>query len=164
MSGSSGSDTTNIETGAGSAVGVDAEDTADSALSHAELVARLEAIRPRVMPLLQAVQREYRGRARDGHPRIIDNVQRGGIFGLELDPGYGVYFMTDGTSVYGELHAISHRTDTLSNANVEKFAGSPDIERREIDAGWTDHHYRNIVSELLNRWNYQQLRIFRVDS
>jgi hypothetical protein len=160
----SGNETSNIETGAGSAVTVEAEETTVVPLSPAKLVARLEAIRPRVMPILQAVQREYAGRVRAGHPRIVDNVQRGGIFGLNLDAGYSVYFMTDGTSVHAELHTVSHRGDTLSNANAEKFAGSPHVERREIDDTWTDHHYRNLVSELLNRWNYQQLRIFRVDS
>lgn len=160
----SGSETPNIETGAGSAVSVEPDEATATAPTAAELVARLEAIRLRVMPILQAVQREYAGRVRAGHPRIVDNVQRGGIFGLNLDAGYSVYFMTDGSSLHAELHTVSHRGDTLSTANAEKFAGSPHVERREIDDTWTDHHYRNLVSELLNRWNYQQLRIFRVDS
>lgn len=163
MSGT-GTETTNIETGAGAAADVDAQKTTAVVLSPADLVARLSAVRPRVMPLLEAVQHEYRGRTRPGHPNIVDNVQRGGLFGLNLDPGYGVYFMTDGSSIFAELHTTMHRTDTLSAANSEKFAGEPSIERRAIDDSWTDHHYRNLVSELLNRWNFQQLRIFRVDS
>jgi hypothetical protein len=158
------SETPNIETGAGSAPVVEEAAPSPGALSAADFVAQLEAIKPRVLPILQAVQREYRGRVRAGHPQIVDNIARGGIFGMNFDPGYGVYFMTDGTSLYAELHTIAHRTDTLSAANAEKFAGSPRIERREIDSTWTDHHYRNLVSELLNRWNFQQLRIFRVDS
>jgi hypothetical protein len=160
----SGSETPNIETGAGAAVAVEPDETTAAAISPADLVARLQTIRPRVVPILEAVQREYQGRVRSGHPQIVDNIQRGGIFGLNFDPGYGVYFMTDGTSIFAELHTISHRGDTRSNANAEKFAGSPSIERREIDETWTDLHYRNLISELLNRWNYQQLRIFRVDS
>jgi hypothetical protein len=154
---------TNVETGGGSAPAVQQEPET-TALSATDFVAQLEAIKPRVMPILQAVQREYSKKVRSGHPQIIDNVTRGGIFGMNFEPGYGVYFMTDGSSIYAEMHTIAHRSDTLSAANNEKFAGRPQIERREIDASWNDHHYRNLVSELLNRWNFQQLRIYRVDS
>jgi hypothetical protein len=49
-------------------------------------------------------------------------------------------------------------------ANVEKFAARPQIDQREIDESWQDSDFRNLVSELLHGWNYQQLRIYRVDS
>jgi hypothetical protein len=153
----------NVETGGGAAPAVQHEPET-TALSADEFLAQLEAVKPRVMPILEAVQREYRNRVRRGYPQIVDNITRGGIFGLNLEPGYGVYFMTDGTSLYAELHTIAHRSDTLSAANNEKFAGRPRIERREIDDSWADHHFRNLISELLNRWNFQQLRIYRVDS
>jgi hypothetical protein len=142
--------------------------TADSqqpvANSQADPLAQLEEIRTSVLPILEAVRAEYEPRVRRGYPKIIDNVQRGGVIGLNLDPNFGVYFMTDGTDVYAELHAISLRTDTLSMANVEKFSGSPQHRRVEIGPDWIERHYRNLVSELLSDWNYQQLAIFRVDS
>ena len=163
MSGSGQSrETVNRETGGGAAVEVEPATTSASALAHP--VARLEEVRARILPLLEAIRREYTGRVRRGYPTIVDNVQPGGVFGLSLDPGWAAYIMTDGTSLYAELHETSLRTDTLSAANVEKFSGSPAIERREIDDSWTDTDYRNLISELLHRWNYQQLRIFRVDS
>lgn len=158
-----GTGTVNLETGSGAAVELE-EAPAPAAASPATLVARLEEIRARVMPILESIRAEYVGRVRAGYPAIVDNVPRGGVFGLNLDPGWAVYFMTDGTSVFAELHETSLRTDTLSMANVEKFSGAPAIDRREIDETWTDSDYRNFVSELLHRWNYQQLRIFRVDS
>lgn len=153
----------NLETGAGAAV--EPEQAAVPAVdSPAVLVSRLEAIRARVMPILQSIETEYTGRTRNGYPTIVDNVPRGGVFGLNLDPGWAVYVMTDGTSIFAELHETSLRTDTLSMANVEKFAAHPAIDRREIDETWQDSDFRNLVSELLHLWNYQQLRIYRVDS
>lgn len=158
-----GTGTVNLETGAGAAVEPD-ETTEPAAASPESLVAQLEAIRARVMPILQSIKTEYTGRTRDGYPSIVDNVPRGGVFGLTLDPGWAVYVMTDGKTVFAELHKTSLRTDTLSMANVEKFAAQPTIDQREIDETWRDSDFRNLVSELLHAWNYQQLRIYRVDS
>lgn len=157
-----GTGTVNQETGAGAAV--EPEQAGVAPASPEMLVARLEEIRARVMPILQSIKTEYTGRTRSGYPAIVDNVPRGGVFGLSLDPGWAVYVMTDGRSVFAELHETSLRTDTLSMANAEKFAASPQIDRREIDETWRDSDFRNLVSELLHGWNYQQLRIYRVDS
>jgi hypothetical protein len=156
-----GTGTVNQETGGGAAVEPEESTTIARPSLH---LGRLEQIRVRVLPILQAIKTEYTGRTRSGYPAIIDNVRHGGVFGLNLDPGWAVYFMTDGASVFAELHRTSLRTDTLSMANVEKFAGAPEIERREIDETWDDRDFRNLVSELLHLWNYQQLRIYRVDS
>lgn len=158
-----GTGTVNLETGAGAAVEPE-QAPPPAALSPEMLIARLNEIRARVMPILQSIKTEYTGRTRNGYPAIVDNVSPGGVFGLNLDPGWAVYFMTDGTSVFAELHETSLRTDTLSMANVEKFAARPEIDRREIDETWDDGDFRNLVSELLHLWNYQQLRIYRVDS
>jgi len=156
-----GTGTVNQETGAGAAV----EQEQPSGIAQPSLhVGRLEQIRVRVLPILEAIKTEYTGRTRKGYPAIIDNVQRGGVFGLTLDPGWAIYFMTDGERVFAELHETSLRTDTLSMANVEKFAARPSIDQREVDETWTDRDFRNLVSELLHGWNYQQLRIYRVDS
>lgn len=135
-----------------------------TAISPADLITRLETIRSRVLPILEATKAAYIGRVRDGYPTIVDNVPRGGVFGLNLDPGFGVYFMTDGQTLFAEIHRVAQRGDTLSAANREKFAGAPVQERHDIDESWTDIQFRNLVSELLNRWNTQQTVIFRVDS
>lgn len=133
-------------------------------LSVEECIARLLAMRARLWPLLEATRAEYLGRVRTGYPRLVENIERGGVFGLDLDPGFGVYFMTDGERVFAELHYVSLRVDTLSAANREKFAGQPAQERRDIQAEWTDLQLRNLVSELLSLWNWQQTAIYRVDS
>ena len=143
--------------------------TASASMATAPLVApdplaQLTRIRASVLPILQAINTEYAKRVRPGYPMIVDNVERGGVFGLNLDPGYGVYFMTDGTDVYAELHHVQGRTDALAAANVEKFSGRPVIARVEIAPDDNDLDYRNLVSRLLSEWNYQQLMINRVDS
>jgi hypothetical protein len=137
---------------------------AEQDTSVLEAVARLNEIRATVMPILQEIEREYAQRVRPGYPKLIYNVARGGVFGLNLDPGYGVYFMTDGSDIWAEIHHVALRTDTLSAANTEKFGGEPAHVRRDIGADWTDLQYRNLISELLSAWNYQQLMIFKVDS
>lgn len=133
-------------------------------LTPEEAVAHLQQIRDQVMPMLEAVRRQYENRVRPGYPTMVDNVERGGVFGINLDPGFGLYFMTDGQEVYAELHYVSLRTDTLSAANYEKFAGRPVQERHEIDLNGPFQQYRNLVSKLLNRWQTQQTFIYRVDS
>lgn len=157
--------TANTETGAGAAPTVESAATATATVANpAQMVARLTEIHDRVMPILDAVRREYAPRVMGGYPTVIDNVQRGGIFGISFAPGFGAYFLTDGSGLFAEMHTVALRTDTLSNANGEKFGGSPTIIQRPIDDTWTDLHYRNFVSELLSKWNFQQTRIFRVDS
>jgi hypothetical protein len=133
-------------------------------LTPDEAVTHLQQMRDQVMPMLEAVKQEYEDRVRPGYPTMVDNVEHGGVFGLNLDPGFGLYFMTDGQEIYAELHYVSLRTDTLSNANYEKFAGSPIQDRREIDLNGPFQQYRNLVSQLLNRWQNQQTFVYRVDS
>lgn len=165
--GNNPSETANLETGAGeSAIAGPATGEASVAAmaSPQELVAELESIRARVLPILQATKDRYEGRVRGGFPTIIDNVNRGGIFGLTLDSGFGIYFQTDGQHLFAELHLTHLRTDTLSAANAEKFAGRPEIDRIDIDGSWDVHRYRDLVSRLLMRWNSQQTRTYRTDS
>ena len=138
--------------------------TETTAITSNDLITRLEAIRERVLPILEATKAAYVSRVRNGYPTIVDNVRRGGVFGLNLDPGFGVYFMTDGQTLFAEIHRVDHRWDALSAANNEKFAGANEQERHDIDETWTDVHFRNLISELLSRWNTQQTVIYRVDS
>jgi hypothetical protein len=126
-----------------------------------EALAKLRAV---IMPILEAVKTTYNGRVQRGYPMIVDNVQRGGYFGIALDTGYGLYFSTDGERVWADLRYISERTDTLADGSTEKFAGKSVFERFEVEPFWPVHCYRDIVVLLLARWNMRQSLIFAVDS
>ena len=134
-----------------------------------DCLGQLQQLRSVVMPMLEACRDEYAERCRPGYPYIVDNIERGGVFGISLDPGFGAHFMTDGQDVYAELHRVALRTDTLSAANYEKFSGAPVQERIDLDLSgdpgtlWV-HQSRNIISRLLTHWNQQQTNLFRVDS
>lgn len=130
-----------------------------------ECIEILRQLRPVVMPMLEAFLERYAGRVRPGYPTLVDNIERGGVFGINLDPSFGAYFMTDGQSVYAEIHRVSLRTDTLSAANYEKFSGRPTQERIDLDLnGDLVRQSRNVISRLLNAWTQQQTFLFRVDS
>ncbi|CAN5550662.1 hypothetical protein BH23CHL2_BH23CHL2_01030 [soil metagenome] len=130
-----------------------------------ECIDQLRQLRPVVMPMLEAFLERYAGRVRPGYPTLVDNIERGGVFGINLDPGFGAYFMTDGQSVYAEIHRVALRTDTLSAANYEKFSGRPTQERIDLDLeGDLVRQSRNVISRLLNAWTQQQTFLFRVDS
>ena len=94
---------------------------------------QLKRLQPVVTPMLEACAEQYADMGRPGYPQLVDTVERSGVFGINLDPGFGAYFMTDGESVYAEIHRVALRTDTLSAANYEKFSGSPVQERIELD-------------------------------
>ena len=134
-----------------------------------DCIGQLQQLRAVVMPMLEACHDEYQSRCRPSYPYVVDNIERGGVFGITLDPGFGAYFMTDGQDVYGEIHRVALRTDTLSAANYEKFSGRPVQERVELDLTgdpgtlWV-RQCRNIISRLLNYWTQQQTNLFRVDS
>lgn len=130
-----------------------------------ECIDQLKQLRMIVMPMLEACRDQYSNRGRPGYPHIIDNIERGGVFGINLDPGFGAYFMTDGSSVYAEIHRVALRTDTLSAANYEKFSGRPTQDRIDLDlSGDLIRQSRNVISRLLNAWAQQQTFLFRVDS
>ena len=141
----------------------------EAVMTPEECIARLRQLRGIAMPMLEACRDQYVNRVRTGYPTLVDNVEHGGVFGINLDPGFGAYFMTDGQSVYAELHRVSLRTDTLSAANYEKFSGSPVQERIDLaldaDPGtlWV-RQSRNVISRLLSAWTSQQTLLFRVDS
>ena len=148
--------------------GTDSEQTETAVVSASaptvDPISRLNELRSQVLPLLNAVADEYRGRATIGYPVIIDNVERGGVFGITLSPNFGLYFMTDGTDLFTETHWMQLRVDALSMANTEKFAGRPEILREDIGDDYDFRDARRTMSRLQNRWNRQQTRIYRVDS
>ena len=140
-------------------------EAADGGMTPEECIAQLQQMRPVVMPMLEACHERYTRRVRPGYPTLVDNVERGGVFGINLDPSFGAYFMTDGESVYAEIHRVSLRTDALSAANYEKFSGRPVQDRVDLDLnGDLVRQSRNVISRLLNAWTQQQTYLFRVDS
>ena len=117
-------------------------------------VETLEGIRERVLPMLRLVAEEYAHRTPDGYPVVVDAVESGTV-GIELDPSYALYFMTDGEETFAELYARSARTDARSSASREKFSGLPFSDRRPLEADVSDQTLRNLIAELRARWNVQ---------
>lgn len=117
-------------------------------------VETLEGIRARVLPMLRLVAEEYAHRTPDGYPVVVDAVETGTV-GIELDPSYALYFMTDGEETFAELYTRAARTDARSSASREKFSGIPFADRRPIPPDVSDQALRNLIAELRSRWNFQ---------
>lgn len=124
----------------------------------------LRTLRDRLLPMLQIVGAEYDTRTEPGYPVVFDNVENGGYFGINLDPGYGLYIMTDGQQIVAQLNIIAWRTDVRSSANKEKFASLPFDGVRPVNNEMSDGQLRNLISELLSHWNRQPLNIRTSDS
>lgn len=133
--------------------------TPDEALDH------LRRLRFSTMPILETLKQEYENRVRPGYPTLVDNVDHGGVFGINFDPGFGIFFMTDGSRVFAELHRVDLRTEALSAANYEKFSGRPAQQEFSIDVdGDAATQARKLISLLLHAWVNQQTFKYRVDS
>ncbi len=127
-------------------------------------VTALQRLRERVMPMLQAVAKDYETRSEPGYPVVMDNVETGGYFGIMLDTSYGLYFMTDGDQVLAQINMVGWRNDVRSSANKEKFAGLPFGGVRPVSDDLTNQQLRNLIAELLSHWNMQPLLIHQSDS
>lgn len=123
----------------------------------------LQSIRARIIPMLQYVAAEYRYRVPEGYPTIVDTPERG-VIGFELDQSHSLYITDDGAVVRAEMYFRSPRNDTNSSASREKFGGLPVDDRRVIDAGISDQGLRNLIAELLSRWNFQPQIIHITDT
>lgn len=123
----------------------------------------LEQIRERVLPMLRLVAAEYRDRVPTSYPVIIDTPDRG-VVGIELDPSYALYFVSDGERVWADLFYRSPRNDARSSASREKFGGVPTGDRRPLDGSVSDQALRNLIAELLARWNAQPMIIHITDT
>src|SRR3954451_22745141 len=126
-------------------------------------VEQLQGLRDRVMPMMVHVAEEYRGRAPEGYPVITDAATEG-VVGIEIDPSFGLFFTTDGAGLFADLYTRSHRSDARASASREKFAGRPVDDHRPIPAGISDTELRNLLAELLSRFNMQPLLIHITDS
>lgn len=123
----------------------------------------LSSIRDRFLPMLSYAQQEYGFRVPSGYPVIHDDVKRG-VIGIELDPGNSLNITTDGEKLYADVTFRSTRFDARSSAGREKFAGQSIIDRRELSLDVSDQALRNLLAELMSRWNSQQLLIHITDT
>ena len=114
----------------------------------------LEQMRERVMPMLRLVAAEYGQRVPEGYPIIVDAVANG-VVGIEIDPSYALYVTSDGDQLYADYYWRSSRYDARSSASREKFAGSPLYDRRPLSPLVSDIELRNMIAELMTRYNYQ---------
>ncbi len=126
-------------------------------------VEMLARVRERMLPMLRLAAEEYRHRAPEGYPVVVDAVENGTV-GIELDPSYALYVVSDGTDLYADLYYRSSRTDARSSASREKFAGLPFSDRRPLRPGVSDQELRNLIAELMARWNIQPGIIHITDS
>ncbi len=126
-------------------------------------VAGLNGIRERVVPMLQVAAEEYRHRTPAGYPVVVDDSASRTV-GIELDPSFSLYFVEDGGALFADLYYRSARTDNRSSASREKYSGMPVNDRRPLPSDVSDLHLRNLLAELMSRWNQQPGIIHITDS
>lgn len=114
----------------------------------------LSGIRDRMLPMMRLAAREYEVRTPVGYPVLVDTVDEGTI-GIEIDPSYALYIISDGTDVYADLYYRTHRADARSSASREKFAGQPANDRRPLPGDPSDQSLRNLLAEIMSRYNAQ---------
>lgn len=126
-------------------------------------IEQLQSIRDRFVPMLNYAMNEYEYRVPAGYPVIHDDVARG-VVGIEIDPGNSLNITTDGERIFADVCYRSTRYDARSSAGREKFAGQSIVDRRELDPAVSDQALRNLLAELMSRWNSQQLLIHITDT
>ena len=126
-------------------------------------VDQLQAIRDRFLPMARYIVQEYQFRVPAGYPVLHDDANRG-VTGIELDPSHSLYLTSDGDALYAELTFRSSRFDARSSAGREKFGGRSVVDRRPLPVDVTDQALRNLLSELMSRWNSQQTLIHITDT
>lgn len=129
-----------------------------------KLIEDLRSLRDRMIPMFEALVEEWDNRTEPGFPVIYDNVDAAGYFGINLDPGYGLFVMIDDGQIFAQLNVIAWRTDVRSAANREKFSNLPAGGLKPVGPEMTDNELRNLISELLAHWNVQPLVIRVTDS
>lgn len=132
--------------------------------SMQELITDLRLLRDRMVPMFEAMIEEWANRTEPGYPVIFDVVESGGYFGINLDPGYGLYVMVDEGQIIAQLNVIAWRTDVRSAANREKFSSLPAGGVKPVSSAMSDNELRNLISELMAHWNVQPLVIRVTDS
>ncbi len=123
----------------------------------------LEQVRERMMPMLRLVAKEYEPRVAEGYPIVVDSVANG-LVGIEIDPNHALYVTSDGNEIFVDYYIRSSRNDSQSSASREKFAGAPLYDRRPFSPYTTDVQLRNMIAELMARYNYQPGLVHITDS
>jgi hypothetical protein len=126
-------------------------------------VQQVLSIRDRVLPMLRHVAEEYKTRVPAGYPQILDSPEQG-LVGISLDPSYSLYIVSDGDQLFAEFNFRSPRNDARSSAGREKFSGAPIRDRRPLSSAVSDQGLRNLISELMSRWNFQPMIIHITDT
>lgn len=126
-------------------------------------VETLTGIRDRMMPMLRLAAAEYAPRTPAGYPVVVDAVDDGTI-GIEIDPSYALYLVSNGTDLFADLYYRSSRTDAQSSASREKFSGQPANDRRPLPPAPSDQALRNLIAEIMSRYNVQPGIIHITDS
>jgi hypothetical protein len=111
-------------------------------------------IRDRIIPMLELVEEQYRGRVHEGYPVIVDEPERGTV-GVELDPSYALYITQDDTGLYAEVYRRLARIDNRATAQRQKYGGQPLSDRRPLPADVDDQTLRNLIAEVKNYVNFQ---------
>jgi hypothetical protein len=129
-----------------------------------KLLGDLRSLRDRMIPMFEALSEEWENRTEAGFPVIYDNVDSAGYFGINLDPGYGLFILIEDGQIYAQLNVIAWRTDVRSSANQEKFSSLPAGGLKPVGPEMTDNELRNLISEMIAHWNIQPLVIRVTDS
>lgn len=115
---------------------------------------RLASVRERILPMLRFAAKEYGHRMPEGYPVVVDDPD-GGSVGIELDPSFALYFVSEEDDLYAEYYYRSARTDARSSASRQKHGGLPFSDRRPLAPDVSDQALRNLLAELMARWNQQ---------
>jgi hypothetical protein len=132
-------------------------------VSTEKLAFQLSGLANRFEPMLEQVKQDYQGRVPAGYPTISRDTSRGN-YGIQLDPSFALFLVSDGDQLFADFSYRSSRTDARSSAGREKFSGMPVFDRRPIDHTISDQELRNLLAELLARFNMQPLLIHITDT
>lgn len=113
--------------------------------------------------MLEQVQQDYEDRVPEGYPTISRDTSRGN-YGIQLDPSFALFLVSDGEQLFADFTYRSSRTDARSSASREKFSGMTIFDRRPIAHTISDQELRNLLAELLARFNTQNLLIHITDT
>lgn len=126
-------------------------------------VAGLDGLRERIVPMLRVAAEEYRHRTPPGYPVVLDDPAADAV-GIEIDSSFALYVVEDAEGLHADLYYRSSRNDNRSSASREKYAGTPVNDRRPLPDDVSDQHLRNLLAELMSRWNQQPGVIHITDS
>jgi len=122
----------------------------------------LNAIRDRMLPMLEVAADQYRHRVPRGYPHVIDTPDNG-VIGLEIDPSHALFVTSDGDDLFAEIYRRAPRTDNRAGAGRQKPAGVPFNDRRPLENDVTDQDLRNLIADLMSYFNMQPGLLFITD-